>query len=56
MKTFWKIFWFVRLVAALGFTVATILLWEDFRDLVKLMMIVTVWTMWTTDLPTGRGE
>lgn len=56
MKQFWRVFWYVRLVVAMGFTVATVLMWEDFRDLVKLMMVVSIWTMWTSDLPDGRED
>ena len=54
MKKFWKVFWIVRLAVAAGFTAATLYYWQDYRDLVKLMVVVTIWTMWTSDLPDGR--
>lgn len=56
MQKFWRVFWFVRLFVAAYLTCRCVLVWSDFRLLVKELVYISIWTMWTSDLPDGKED
>jgi hypothetical protein len=54
----WRIFWFVRLGVAAGLTYWA---WHSYRTegikgMVLVSLVISVWTMWTSDLPDGKEK
>ena len=54
VRKFWRVFWYARLGVAAYLTYRAYQAVGHPVALLKEVTIITVWTMWTADLPNGK--
>lgn len=52
----WRAFWFLRLGLSAVLVVAMVVFWADQQKLVQVLAVMSAWALFTSDLPSGRGE